>query len=494
MVLDKIIRKAQLATKSCGGSQQVEIIDISCDSRTLQKGTLYVAIPGTKAHGDAYISQAVTRGASAIISENPQQGCTIPWAQIENTRCALGLLGKAFWNIDVDSMLLVGITGTNGKTTTAHLYKKLLEQMYGVDETWMLGTINYQLGSALVPASHTTPEALDIFRMIGTAPQAPRALAMEVSSHSLALDRVNGLTYDLAVWTNFTQDHLDFHHTMEEYYAAKKRLFTDHMKKGGKAIVNIDDPWGMRLVKELGSLPCVTYGQSQQAQVRICGHRCDWNGCTIELTEQNHTASFTSALRGFFNVYNMTALVAGARALGLSDEIIDRAFSSITTVPGRMDRVEFDAPFAVIVDYAHTPDALENILRTSRELTSGRLICVFGCGGDRDRTKRPLMAKAVARYSDEAVVTSDNPRSERPMAIIDEILCGIPLDFPHHIDEDRRSAIRRALSIARPGDCVVIAGKGHEDYQEVQGVRHHFNDKEVVKEIYSEMKKGSCNA
>jgi UDP-N-acetylmuramoyl-L-alanyl-D-glutamate--2,6-diaminopimelate ligase len=491
MLFEKLLKQSGLRTIAAGGGGNPEITDISCDSRTVEKGDLFVAIPGTKIQGDAFIADAVGRGAAAIVSEKKQVTGAVPWAQVENPRSALGLLGKTLWQVDVEAMQLVGITGTNGKTTIAHLYKKLFEQRFSAERVWMFGTIDYQLGTATRAASHTTPESLDVFRFIGNAALRPEAVAMEVSSHSLALDRVSGLVFDVAVFTNLTQDHLDFHQSMENYYQAKKRLFVDFLKKDGCAAINIDDPSGKRLVREIGGRNRVTYGTSADADVRIVNSECTWDGTKIELDVRGKRMTVGSALRGFFNVYNMAGLCAGALALSFDEAGIAQAFASVETVQGRMDRVMLDAPFSVIVDYAHSPDALVNILRTSRPLTKGKLICVFGCGGDRDRTKRPLMGKAVADFSDEAIVTSDNPRSERPEAIIEEILGGMPLDFPHQVIADRRQAIGKALAIARPGDCVVIAGKGHETYQEINGVKHPFNDKETVMASYEELKKNA---
>jgi UDP-N-acetylmuramoyl-L-alanyl-D-glutamate--2,6-diaminopimelate ligase len=309
---------------------------------------------------------------------------------------------------------------------------------------------------------------------------------MEVSSHALALNRVAGLAFDCAVFTNLTHDHLDFHTSMEEYYRAKKRLFTDFSGGRRGAAVNIDDPWGRKLAGELDIKNMVTYGTSDDARVRLIGSECTGVGTTIECRIGGAVERFSSKLAGRFNAYNMTALIAGAIALSIDMSDVGKCFKTIDTVPGRMERVDVGADFPVFVDYAHTPDALENVCATARDLTDNRLICVFGCGGDRDAAKRPLMAAAVASYCDEAIVTSDNPRSEKPEAIIRDILRGMPLDFPHTVIADRMEAIRKAMRIARKGDCVIIAGKGHEDYQEVRGVRHHFDDREAVVEAYAE--------
>ena len=275
---------------------------------------------------------------------------------------------------------------------------------------------------------------------------------------------------------------------MESYYQAKKRLFTEYIKPDGCSVINIDDSFGKRLADEIRPGRCITFGQSEDAQVRIKSWHCDWNGSRVEILCDGWCRTFESCLRGFFNVYNMSAMIAGGIGLGYTLDQISDALLGITTVPGRMERVSLDAPFTVIVDYAHTPDALKNILSTARPLTEGSLICVFGCGGDRDKSKRPIMGSAVAEYADQAIVTSDNPRSERPQKIIDDIVTGIPLDFPHICIADRREAIEAALNRAEKGDCIVIAGKGHEDYQEVNGVRHHFNDKEVVTELFNSMR------
>lgn len=490
MLLRDIFIKAGIEFTFDGENRNPDIVDISYDSRKIKTGSLYVSIPGTKIHGDSFINDSIRNGAVAVISENDHPDLSVPCIQVKNVRCILGKLGSALWNVDVNAITMIGITGTNGKTTTAHLFQKLLEQKFPPERVWMFGTIDFHIGKKIIPATHTTPEALEIFKCIGEEKTVPLGLVMETSSHSLALDRIGGLIYDVTVWTNLTQDHLDFHKTMESYYQAKKRLFIEYLKGSGTSVINIDDPWGKKLVSELPeNANCLTYGSEKSADVKIVSWNCDWDGCKVEIQFKENKTVFTSSLRGFFNIYNMTSAIAGGYAIGLNASIIQKAFDSVTTVVGRMDRVMIDAPFTVIVDYAHTPDALVNILSTARPLTTGNLVCVFGCGGDRDRTKRPIMGGVVAQYADEAIVTSDNPRSERPVAIIDEISAGIPLDFPHVSIPDRESAIRHALTKARPGDCIIIAGKGHETYQEVNGIRHHFNDKEIVETIFSQMAK-----
>jgi UDP-N-acetylmuramoyl-L-alanyl-D-glutamate--2,6-diaminopimelate ligase len=474
-----------------GGCGDPVISDIVYDSRNVKPGSLYVAVPGTKVHGDTFIEAAINNGAVAVVSENSQDKLSTPWAKVPEVRTVIGKLGLALWGIDVKGLTIVGITGTNGKTTTAGLFKNLFDRVYGREYSWLFGTIANILGSESVGASHTTPEAVDIFRLINNAKIKPKSLVMEVSSHALALKRVAGMEFRVSVWTNLTQDHLDFHKSMEEYYAAKKLLFVDYIKRGWCGVINIDDEYGNRLYSELKSVKMLTYtyGRSEGADVRISGWMCDWSGTSVDIEYRGKTFSFTSPLRGFFNVYNMTAMITGAFVLGIDVKVISDALSSMPTVSGRMDIVDIGAPFTVVVDYAHTPDALVNVLKTCEELTSGKVICVFGCGGDRDKTKRPLMAKAVAENCDRAVVTSDNPRGEEPEAIINDVLKGMPSDFTYKVMADRREAIKTALSEAKEGDCVVIAGKGHENYQEAKGVKSDFDDRVEAVKAYNEVLK-----
>ena len=478
-----------LETQESGGAGDPEIADVCYDSRRAARGALFVAIPGVKAHGDTFIADAVTRGASAVVSEHAQPGCAVPWARVRDPRSALGLLGRTLWADGFEPRMMVGVTGTNGKTTTAMLLHALTVQRFGARAAWLFGTVTYEFDGKTWDASRTTPESVDIFRMVGQAAARPSSIVMEVSSHSLELQRVAGLFYDVGVFTNLTQDHLDFHPTMEAYYAAKRRLFREHLNAGGCAVVNVDDPWGRRLAGELPGVRVLTYGKAQDASVRMSAWTCSWDGVRLALAGAGGTWEIGSRLTGPFNLYNVTSFCAAAYALGFGPAQMQDALDAVRTVPGRLERVPIDAPFTAVVDYAHTPDALEKVLAAARELTTGRLITVFGCGGDRDRTKRPLMAAAVAKGCDEAVVTSDNPRSEQPQAIIDEILAGMPSGFKHAVDVDRSEAIARALRGARENDCVVVAGKGHETYQEVNGVKHPFDDREKVKELWTAIAK-----
>jgi len=486
MKFRELLTVSDINVTADGGSGDPVISDIVYDSRNVKPGSLYVAVPGTKVHGDTFIESAIKNGAAAIVSENSQDRLSTPWAKVSDVRAALGKLGLALWGIDMNRLTAVGVTGTNGKTTTACLFKNLFDRVYGREYSWLFGTIANILGGESVGASHTTPEAVDIFRLVNNAKTKPKSLVMEVSSHALALRRVAGMKFKVSVWTNLTQDHLDFHKSMEEYYAAKKRLFVDcdYVTLDWRGVINVDDEYGKRLYSELKSANMMIYGygRSGDADVKITGWKCDWSGTSVDIEYRDRKFAFTSPLRGFFNVYNMTAMITGAFVLGIDVDVISDALVSMPTVSGRMDTVDVGAPFTVVVDYAHTPDALVNVLKTCEELTAGRVICVFGCGGDRDKTKRPLMAKAVAENCDRAVVTSDNPRGEEPEAIINDVLKGMPSDFTYTVVTDRRDAIKLALSEARPGDCVVIAGKGHENYQEVKGVKSDFDDRaEAIK-------------
>ncbi|MDR3013684.1 MAG: UDP-N-acetylmuramoyl-L-alanyl-D-glutamate--2,6-diaminopimelate ligase [Chitinispirillales bacterium] len=493
MTFDKLLDALGTNVIDKGGIGNPVVNGIVYDSRIVKPGAVYVAIPGMKVHGDMFIKQAVKDGAVAVISENRQEKLSVPWAAVSEIRAVPGIFGRLLWGIDLAEITSVGITGTNGKTTVSYLYKNLFDRLVGEECSWMFGTVENKLGLDVVDATHTTPESVDIFRWMDRTKIKPKALSMEVSSHSLKLKRVARMEFDVAVWTNLTQEHLDFHGSMEEYYMTKKLLFTDYIKICGIGVVNIDDEYGRRLYEELKtSKKLLTYGRNDDADVKIVDYKCGWDGTTVVVNYKSDELVFTSSLCGFFNVYNMTAMISGALGLNIDTKIIADALAKTKTVSGRMDRVDMDAQFTVVVDYAHTPDALVNILKTASDLTEGRMICVFGCGGDRDKTKRPLMAKVVAENCDMTVVTSDNPRTERPEAIINDILQGMPLDFPHYVIKDRREAIKCALRNARAGDCVVIAGKGHETYQEISNTRHHFDDREEAVKLYNELRKDNA--
>jgi UDP-N-acetylmuramoyl-L-alanyl-D-glutamate--2,6-diaminopimelate ligase len=457
-----------------GGTPDVEITGLAYDSRAVVPGALFFCVTGLSRDGHKYAAEAVERGAAALVVERPL-GLGVPEVLVESARAAMAPCAARFYGDPTAELRVVGVTGTNGKTTTTHLVRALLEAS-GIPCA-LLGTVTAVVGGKESEVVRTTPEAIDLQCTFQAMLEAgDRACAMEVSSHALELHRAECIHWAAAVFTNLTQDHLDFHPTMEDYFDAKRRLFA---ASPGSSIINVDDPYGARLAAEL--VDATTFAIDRPADYRaaevhtgFAGSRFDLRGLGLELELQ-------SPLPGRFNVYNVLAAVAAARALGVDDSTIAPAVESVRRVPGRFELVDEGQEFAVLVDYAHTPDSLENVLRAARDLGDGRVIAMFGCGGDRDRAKRPLMGQIAARVADVVIVTSDNPRSEDPEAIIAEILAGAG-DGPEAI-VDRRAAIARAIELAEPADVVVIAGKGHEQGQEfAAGRKVPFDDVAVARE------------
>lgn len=460
-----------------------EITDIVYDSRQVKPGALFVAVEGYSVNGNDFIPAAIEKGAVAIISTKERMDNNIAWIQVEDARVAMAEAGFALWGVDFNEIFSVAVTGTNGKTTIATIMKKINESMYGRIFSWQIGTIGNWYGDKFEEAARTTPEAVDLLKEIGNSDFYPKSLTMEVSSHALVLERVKGFLFDVAIFTNLTQDHLDFHKTMEEYYDAKKILFSEHLKSSGVAVINCDDDYGRKLANEIDGT-VVTYGRSSDADFRIISSSSDWNGSFVRVVWNKEKMIFKSPLVGHFNIMNLAAVAAAALSKGVSYEIVQGVFEKLTPVPGRMDKVAIEAEYSVVVDYAHTPDALKNVLYTAKKITNGKVIAVFGAGGDRDRTKRAPMAEAVALNADYAFITSDNPRTEEPSQILSDVEEGMPLDFPYKVIADRREAITEAMKFASAGDAIIIAGKGHEDYQEIMGVKHHFDDREEVQKAF----------
>ena len=451
----------------------VDVTDLAYDARRVTPGALFVCVPGMKADGHDYAPQAVADGAAALIVERDLD-LRVPQLVVADAREAMALAADAFFGHPTRELEVAGITGTNGKTTTAFLVFAILAA--GGRRPGLLGTIENRVGGERRAAVRTTSEAIDVQRLLREMLDAgDRSAAMEATSHGSALKRLLGIRFAVLVFTNLSQDHLDFHGTLEEYYDAKRRLFTDPDLDGRRppAVVNIGDAHGRRLAQELrdiGEEP-VTFelADARDLELTAGGARFVVDGIPLE-----------TRLRGRFNVENVLGAVKAARVLGIAPEAIATGVEHVTGVPGRFEAVDEGQPFTVLVDYAHTPEALENVLTEAREITAGRLVCVFGCGGDRDRSKRPLMGDVVARLADSAIVTSDNPRSEDPQAIIDEILAGMSGD--PEVEPDREAAIASALERAGEGDVVVIAGKGHEQGQEFADRIVPFDDREVVRE------------
>jgi UDP-N-acetylmuramoyl-L-alanyl-D-glutamate--2,6-diaminopimelate ligase len=443
------------------------------DSRSVESGQLFFCVPGGAADGHAFAGEALRRGAAALVVERELDD-DAPQLLVPSVRAAMGPIAAAVHGDPADALTLVGVTGTNGKTTVVHLLEAILAA--SGRRTGAIGTIGGRIDGEPVPLARTTPEAPDLQALLARMRDAGvAAVAMEVSSHALAQRRVDGIRFDVAVFTNLSQDHLDFHPSMEAYFAAKASLFEPDRAR--HAVIGVDDPWGRRLLGR--DLSTTTYGIGEGADVRATDVVVGPGGATFTVGGR----AFTTRLRGAFNVTNCLAAIATAGVLGLDPHATVRGIAAVADVPGRMEPVDAGQDFLVVVDYAHTPDSIRNVLAAARPLTTGRVIVVFGCGGDRDRAKRSPMGMAATEGADLTVVTSDNPRSEDPLAIIAAIERGATAGGgPYVVEADRRAAIRLALAEARTGDVVVIAGKGHETVQELADGSLPFDDRAVARE------------
>ncbi len=463
---------ADLPTAEVRGDRSTPIGAIGYRSDEVERGELFFCVPGSRRDGHDFAADAVARGAVALVVE---RWMPLPVAQVRvpSVREAMGPVSAAFHDRPGDRMTLVGVTGTSGKTTVTYLLEAVFRSAGWTPG--VIGTTGVRLDGRPLPLARTTPEAPDLHGLLATMGAAGvRAVAMEVSSHGLDQRRVGGLRFGVAVFTNLSLDHLDYHGSMAEYLAAKAMLFTPEL--ADRAVVNHDSPEGRALA---GRIPTLTFGIGAGADVRATDVETTPRGIGFRVDG----IPLRSSLQGLFNVENCLAAIATARTLGIDDDVAAEAIGSVSGVPGRLEAVEGGQDFLVVVDYAHKPDGVENVLRTARPLTSGSLIVVLGCGGDRDRSKRPLMGKAATAFADLAVFTSDNPRSEDPLAILDEMVAGAHDGGGEFVVEpDRRAAIRLALTRARPGDVVVIAGKGHETYQEFADRTIPFDDREVAAE------------
>jgi UDP-N-acetylmuramoyl-L-alanyl-D-glutamate--2,6-diaminopimelate ligase len=460
-----------------GDGPEVEIRALAYDNRAVVPGTLFFCVPGFTRDGHDFAPDAVARGAAALVVRRPLR-LGVPELVVDDVRAAMARAAARFHGDPTAELPVVGITGTSGKTTATHIVRHLLES--AGRPCGLLGGVTAVIGGEERAAVRTTPEAIDLqatFREMLVA--GDRACAMEVSSHALELRRADGIHFAVAAFTNLSQDHLDFHVDMESYFAAKLRLFQEF--DVGRAIVVVDDEWGRRLARALDAP--VTVSLERPADWSVAGHCSGLGGNSFTVRSPAAEAVVELPLRGRFNAANALVALAAGDALGLDLGAMAAALRTVVPVPGRVQAVEEGQGFAVLVDYAHKPGALEKVLASARELSSGRVIAVFGAGGDRDRAKRPLMGEIAARLADHAIVTSDNPRSEPPEAIIDEILGGVPATAFHVKREvDRRAAIAHAVGLAEPGDVVVIAGKGHEQGQEFEGGRKEpFDDVEVAR-------------
>jgi UDP-N-acetylmuramoyl-L-alanyl-D-glutamate--2,6-diaminopimelate ligase len=453
MDLERVI--AALAPTEVANGAPVDVRDLVYDARAVRPGTLFFCVPGSRADGHDFAARAVELGAAALVVERLVEPA-VPQLVVPSARAAMAVVADAFFGRPSEELEIAGVTGTNGKTTTAYLLHSILQA--AGRRPGLIGTVEARVGGVVRILERTTPEAIDLQRLFREMLDAgDRSCAMEASSHASELHRLDRVRFRVLVFTNLSQDHLDFHGTMERYFDAKRRLFT-----GAPAVVNVDDPWGRRLLDELGGA-ALTFGFSEGADVG-----------------PDALAGVELRLRGRFNVLNALGAATAARVLGIDAAAVKEGIEAVDGVPGRFEEVAEGQPFTVLVDYAHTPDSLENVLRESRTLAEGRVICVFGCGGDRDREKRPLMGRVATEHADLAVVTSDNPRGEDPHAIIGEIVAGGVGDLV--VEPDRHAAIQAAIEAARPGDVVLVAGKGHEQGQEIGGVVLPFDDREVVRQ------------
>ena len=461
-----------------------EISGLEYDSRHVQPGFLFFAFPGAKADGRQFAASALDKGAIAVASESPAPSdLEARWIVVEHGRRALATAARNFYLDPAARLGITGITGTNGKTTTTFLTDAILRHAGKV--TAVIGTIEYRMGAEIRPAVNTTPESLDLYRLFHELESIGGThVTMEVSSHALALGRAYGVRFHTAVFTNLTRDHLDFHHTMEDYFAAKHLLFTPEGAPPPKwAVINTDDEYGRR-IQAAGTSQVLRYGFEPGADVRAVNMRTGFDGLHFTIEHAGKEIPMRSPLVGRINVYNILAACSAALSYGLDWNMIAPGIAEAPPVPGRFERVDEGQPFLVVVDYAHTDDALRNVIAVARSLHANRVITLFGCGGDRDRSKRPLMGQAAGEASDFVVLTSDNPRSEDPLAIMNDALVGLRrYDTPHVAEPDREKAIRAAIRQASPGDIVILAGKGHEPYQVLKDRTISFDDREVAREV-----------
>lgn len=479
-----------LAAAVIEGSGEVEITGIETDSRQVKAGDLFICLPGHTVDGHQFAAQAADQGAAALVVERKLE-VDLPQVIVRDSRFAMAGLANAFYNQPSSRMKMIGVTGTNGKTTTTYLIETIMND-YGL-KTGLIGTIQMKYDGQSFPMPRTTPEALELQRYLNDMANAgTECCVMEVSSHALEQGRVKGTDFRTAIFTNLTQDHLDYHHTMEEYRGAKGLFFSRLGNAFAKdepsrkyAVLNADDEASAYFAKQTAA-EVITYGLGEYADIRASNISITAQGTSFHVDTFRGSADIAIRMVGKFNVYNAMAAIAAALLEGIPLEDIKNSLESVPGVDGRVEVVDEGQPYAVIVDYAHTPDGLENVLRTVKEFAEGRVLTVFGCGGDRDRTKRPIMGKIAAKYSDVVLVTSDNPRTEDPDLILKDIEAGLIEDGvsteSYKLIVDRRKAIEKAIEMASPGDVVLIAGKGHETYQLIAGEVLDFDDRIVAKD------------
>lgn len=484
MDIEQVLAGVRLKSRVPDAVPHLNVLGLDYDSRRIEPGMLFFAFPGARTDGGAFAKAALEKGAVAVVSEvaSPQDFGG-PWIQVAHGRYALALASRNFYGAPDERLCLTGITGTNGKTTTAFLTDAILRSSGRT--TALVGTIEYRLAGEVLPAVNTTPESLDLYRLFQKLEQAGGShVTMEVSSHALALGRVYGFLFHTAVFTNLTRDHLDFHKTMEDYFAAKTLLFKPQAAAPPRwAVINADDPYG-RQIATAAETTVIRYGFGENANLRAVDVQMGFDGLHFTIDYNGTRTAIASPLVGHINAYNIMAACGVALSYGLDWEAIQKGVTECRAVPGRFERVDAGQPFMVVVDYAHTDDALKNVIEVARGLKPKRVITLFGCGGDRDRAKRPLMGMAAAQGSDYVVLTSDNPRSEDPLDIINDALVGLRrYDTPHVVEADREKAIHAAIKEAQAGDIVILAGKGHEPYQVLKDKTIAFDDRLVARDV-----------
>jgi UDP-N-acetylmuramoyl-L-alanyl-D-glutamate--2,6-diaminopimelate ligase len=487
------------------GNLERAVAGLAYDSRQVRPDFVFFAIPGSRTDGHEFIQDALARGATAIVAERIPKLDSATAIRVHNVRRTMGLWAGRFYENPSRKFRVAGVTGTNGKTTVTYLLESIFRAA-GM-AAGVVGTVNYRYRDCALPAPHTTPESIDLHRLLAEMARAGvEGVAMEVSSHALELERVRAIDFDAAIFTNLTRDHLDFHGDMEHYFLSKSRFFTDYLpasvKERKSAVIHGGDASGCKLLKKIADLgiQSVSYGHDSQWDVHPVDVSGDLDGLRGKIQLGSCAVAFSSPLIGSINLENILAAAAAGFALGIEPAAIARGVAALKAVPGRLEKVENDRGVTILVDYAHTPDALERALKLLKPLTPGRLIAVFGCGGDRDRGKRPIMGEAGACLADIAVLTSDNPRTEEPRKILEEVEAGAKksgakkisaseletrnpkVETGYLVEPDRRAAIRLSLRLARRGDLILLAGKGHEDYQILGTEKIHFDDREVARE------------
>ncbi|MBP7584953.1 MAG: UDP-N-acetylmuramoyl-L-alanyl-D-glutamate--2,6-diaminopimelate ligase [Spirochaetes bacterium] len=495
MTLENLLDGTGTTMDVVAGDRNISVSSVEYDSRKVMAGSLFVAVEGFSQDGHRYVGAALDQGASAVVVSRARSAefsalasKGVALMETDDTRRALSALSASWFGNPSRKMAVVGITGTNGKTSTTYMLESIAKA--AGYEPGVIGTVDYRWKGSRIPAPNTTPESRDLQEIIWRmGNDGVNFLVMEVSSHGLELRRADDIDFDVAVFTNLTRDHLDFHHDFNHYFSAKKRLFeiVNRCRKMNRAgVVNLDDPYGATLFGDRAAYgyPLLGYGEADGAAFRVRSGSIvnSINGISYRVDAPGGSAEVKLGVGGRFNVFNSLAAFTAARALDIPVDAVTGGLSSMTTVPGRFDTVSSTLGFHVVVDYAHTDDALSKLLVSARELNPTRIITVFGCGGNRDTTKRPLMGKTAVELSDHVIVTSDNPRKESPDDIIAGILTGIKTSN-YEVNPDRKSAIGRAIGMAGKGDIVVIAGKGHEDYQIIGETKHHFDDREIAREF-----------